>query len=108
MSLVHITDANFEKEVLGSKKPVIIDAYAEWCGPCKLMGPVFEELSKEMTNFKFLKFNTEDDGRLAARFGIMSIPTLLIFHGGEEVNRIVGYMPKISLKENIQKITKNL
>ncbi|MEM4259739.1 MAG: thioredoxin [Candidatus Woesearchaeota archaeon] len=108
MSLVNLTSTNFEKEVIGSKKPVIIDAYAEWCGPCKLMAPLFEELSKEMNEYKFLKFNTDEDEKLAAMFGIMSIPTLLIFNNGKEVDRITGFMPKMMLKENIKKITKNL
>jgi thioredoxin 1 len=108
MTMLHVTKSNFESEVIHAKKPVIIDAYADWCGPCKLMAPIFEQLSQELKEVKFAKMDTESEADLASQFGIMSIPTLMMFNQGEEVERIVGFMPKEVLKKKIEAITKNL
>jgi thioredoxin 1 len=100
--VVHVTQETFDKEVLQSKTPVIIDFWASWCGPCQMMGPVFEELSKEYQGkLKFVKISTEEHPDLAGSFNIRGIPSLSIINGKEEVNRLVGYMPKDELKKKI-------
>jgi len=102
MALVHINKENFEKEVTNSDIPVIMDFWAEWCGPCQMMGPVFEELSGEYEGkLKFTKLDTEENPQLAGQFGIQGIPSLLILKGGKEVSRIVGFAPKDLLKAKI-------
>jgi len=108
MAVVHITMENFEKEVLQSDKPVLIDFWAPWCGPCKMMGPVFEELSDEMTDLKFVKINTEDNQELAGQFQIQGIPTLSLIKGSKEVDRMSGFAPKPILKQKIEAMMKNL
>ena len=97
-----VNDKNFESEVIKADKPVIVDFWAEWCGPCKVLGPRFEELSKEMTEVKFAKLNVEENQETAGKFQVMSIPTLIIFNGGEIVGKIVGALPKDALKEKIE------
>lgn len=108
-NLVHLNQNNFEKEVKQSDVPIIVDFWAEWCGPCKMMGPVFEELSDDYKGkLKFAKLNTEEEPSLAGNFGIRGIPTLLVMNDGEEVDRIVGFAPKELLKEKIDKILAQL
>lgn len=98
----HVTDADFDKEVLKSDKPVIVDFWAEWCGPCRVLGPRFEELSKEMTDIKFVKLDVDSNQETAGKYGVRSIPTLLMFKKGEIAGNIVGALPKDSLQEKIQ------
>ena len=86
-----ITKKEFEKEVLGSKEPVLVDFYADWCGPCKMLAPIMDEISKE---YKVFKVNTDDEQELAAKYGIMSIPCVIAFKDGKEINRSVGLKPK--------------
>ncbi len=81
----------FEKEVLGSKKPVLVDFYADWCGPCRMLAPVMEEVGKE---YKVFKVNTDDEEELAREYGIMSIPCVIAFKDGKEINRSVGLVDK--------------
>ena len=105
MALVHLTLDNYQKEVVESDIPVIIDFWAEWCGPCLMMAPVFEELSNEYEGkLKFAKLNTEQDPMTPQQFGIMGIPTLVVVKNGKEVDRIVGYAPKEVLKQKIEAI----
>lgn len=97
-----VTDATFDKEVLKSEKTVLVDCWAEWCGPCKLMGPVFEELSKDLTKAKFVKLDVDANGQTAGRYNVMSIPTILAFKNGKETGRLVGFQPKPALKKAIE------
>ena len=102
MVLVHINEENFESEVMKSNIPVLVDFWAPWCGPCQLMGPVFEELSEDYDGkLKFAKLNTEEQPQLAGLFGIQGIPSLLFVKDGKEVSRIVGFAPKEMLKQKI-------
>jgi thioredoxin 1 len=99
-----VTDATFEAEVLKSDKPVLVDFWAPWCGPCRMVAPVVEELAGEYAGrVKFLKLNTDDNVNTAAKYGIRSIPTLLMFRGGTSVDQIVGFRPKGDLKRTIEK-----
>ena len=109
MAITHITPENFEKEVKNNELPVLIDFWAPWCGPCQMMGPVFEELSDEYAGkVAFVKINTEDHPELAMPFGIQGIPSLVLAKEGKEVNRIVGFAPKEMLKAKIDEIVNAL
>ena len=92
-----ITDTQFESEVLKSKGLVLVDFWAEWCGPCMMLGPVIEEVSEEIDDVKFCKVNCDEARELALEYGIMSIPCLLVFENGELVNQSIGYIDKDSV-----------
>ena len=103
MATLPVTDASFDLDVLKSDVPVVVDFWAEWCGPCKMIGPIIEELANELQGkLKVAKVNVDNEGNLAAKFNIMSIPTLLVFKNGQVVNQIVGAMPKAQLLAKIQ------
>ena len=107
--ITHITPENFDKVVKESTLPVLIDFHAPWCGPCQMMGPVFEELSNDYTDkIIFAKLNTEDHPQLVGGFGIQGIPALLLTKEGKEVDRIVGFAPKDMLKQKIDAIYNKL
>ena len=92
--MLEITMDNFEKEVLESEKPVLVDFWATWCGPCMMLAPTVEEIAKERPDIKVCKVNVDEAGDLAAAFGIMSIPTLMVFKNGEVAKQLVGLVPK--------------
>lgn len=94
MSVLHITSATFENEVLHSDKPVLLDFWASWCGPCRMVGPILDEIAAERSDIKVCKINVDEQPALAAQFGVMSIPTLVVVKNGQEVNRSVGALPK--------------
>ena len=94
---LEVTDANFEGEVLKSEKPVLVDFWAPWCGPCQALGPVIEELSKEVTTVKVVKLNVDENPASAQAYGVMSIPTLKVFKGGEVAKEFIGVQPKEKL-----------
>lgn len=94
MSVITITKENFESEVLNSDKPVLLDFWAAWCGPCKMVSPVVDEIAGEVTHAKVGKINVDEQPELAAKFRVMSIPTLAVFKGGKLVNTTVGARPK--------------
>ncbi len=94
MSVLKITSENFEQEVLQSEKPVLVDFYADWCGPCKMMAPVIEEIAGEVTDVKVGKLNIDSELEIAQKYGVMSIPTLIVFKNGEVVKRDLGAKPK--------------
>jgi thioredoxin 1 len=101
---MQFTDQNFEAEVLKSDKPVLVDFWAVWCGPCQMMGPIIEELAKEVAGkYKVGKMNVDENRETAAKFGIMSIPTLIIFKDGKAVKQLVGVQSKDNLKEELEK-----
>ena len=94
MAVININKDNFEEEVIKSEKKVLIDFYADWCGPCKMIGPVVEGLADENPNIKVVKVNVDDNSDLAAKYQVMSIPTLIVVNNGEVVNKSVGLISK--------------
>jgi len=103
MGALHLTEQNFEAEVIKSASPVLVDFWAEWCGPCKMISPIVDEIANELQGkLKVAKINVDNEGNLAAKFNIMSIPTLLVFKNGQVVNQIIGAMSKAQLLAKIQ------
>ena len=101
MEILHITQANFEELVLKSEKPVLLDFWAPWCGPCRMVAPIVEEIAAENESIAVGKVNVDDDGPLAARFGITSIPTLILMDKGEAVKTLVGFRPKADILKQL-------
>ena len=97
MSVMHITKANYDELVKNSDKPVLLDFWAAWCGPCKMVSPLVDEIALENADIKVGKINVDEQPELAAKFGVMSIPTLVVMENGKEVNRSIGAMPKANI-----------
>ncbi|MFA5945932.1 MAG: thioredoxin [Patescibacteria group bacterium] len=100
-----LTTANFDSQITQSTTPVVVDFWAVWCGPCKVMGPLIEELGNEMSDVSFAKVNVDDNSELAMRFNVLSIPTFVVMKGGSEVGRFSGAMSKETFKERVKQIT---
>ena len=94
MEIIKVNSQNFEEEVIKSEKPVLIDFYADWCGPCKMLSPIIDEIAEENSEIKVVKVNVDDSQDLAMKYQVMSIPTLVVIKNGEEVNRSVGLIDK--------------
>jgi thioredoxin 1 len=103
--VVEFTQENFEKEVVNSDKPVIVDFWATWCGPCKVLAPIVEEAAKEYKEkYKIGKLNVDDAMEIATKFRVMNIPTLVFFNKGREVSRMVGVVSKDAIGEKIEEV----
>ncbi len=103
MSVIELNDENFQKEVLDSKGTIIVDFFAEWCGPCKMMAPIYDEASKEAgEKARFGKVNVDANQKTAQKHGIMSIPTIIIFKDGKEVEKLMGVQDKETLLSKIK------
>ena len=94
MAVLHVNKDNFQQEVLESSKPVLLDFWATWCMPCRMLSPILDEIAEETDEFKICKINVDEEGDLAVQFRVMSIPTLVVMKNGEEVNRSLGVIPK--------------
>ena len=97
MSVIHVTKENFQAEVLGSDKPVLLDFFATWCGPCRMVGPILDEIASQREDIKVCKINVDEEADLASQYRIMSVPTLMVVKNGEVVNKSMGAMPKAKI-----------
>jgi thioredoxin 1 len=102
MAIVNVSDQSFKTEVEATGT-VLVDFWAPWCGPCKMIAPILEELDKELTDLKIAKLNVDDNPESASRFGVMSIPTLIVFKDGQPVDKIVGFQSKDALKHVVSR-----
>lgn len=102
MEILKIDSENFEEEVIKSEKTVLIDFFADWCGPCKMLSPIIEQFAKENIEIKVVKINVDDSPDLAVKYGVMSIPTLVVIKNGEEVNRSVGLIDKSEILDLVK------
>jgi len=102
-----VTDASFKNDVLDSEIPVLVDFWAPWCGPCRMVAPVVEEIADQYAGeLKVVKLNTDENPQVASQYGIRSIPTLMIFQGGQKVDMVVGAVPKTTLATTVEKYVK--
>jgi thioredoxin 1 len=103
-NIVYVGQDNFEREVLQSNQPVLVDFYADWCGPCKALAPIIEEAASELEGrLKVAKLDVDRNEELSMRYGVQSIPTLLLFKGGQEAERIVGFLSKAQLMSRLER-----
>ena len=100
-NITHTSDDKFQDDVINSDTPVLVDYWAEWCGPCKMIAPILEEIAAEQENIKIAKVNVDDSPDLARRYEIMSIPALIVFENGEPAKKLIGAKPKGALLEEI-------
>ncbi len=102
MSVIEINNSNFESEVLRSEKPVLADFNASWCGPCRMLKPMLDQLAGERNDVKFVSINIDDEYDLAEQYGVSSIPCLVLFKGGQEAGRSVGLIPKAAIENFLE------
>ena len=102
--LQDVTDATFKSEVLEAEGPVLVDFWAPWCGPCRVIGPVLEEIAAERDDLRIVKLNTDENPNTAAAFQVLSIPTMIIFKGGEPAKKIIGAYPKRKLEGELESV----
>jgi thioredoxin 1 len=100
--LADVTDANFDSEVLQGDGPILVDFWAPWCGPCRVVHPVLEEIDAEREDLKIVSLNTDDNPQTAAKFEVLSIPTMILFRDGEIAKKIIGAMPKARLEAELE------
>ena len=103
MSVINLTDLNFEQEVMRSDKPVLIDFFATWCGPCRMVSPLVDEIAQQRSDIKVCKVDVDDQGELASRFGVSSIPMLVVMKNGKVTAQNVGAVPKEKILELVEK-----
>jgi thioredoxin 1 len=101
-NIIEVTDSSFQAEVLESETPVLVDFWAPWCGPCRVVAPVLEEIAGEREDLRIVKVNVDENQQTAAQFGILAIPTLLLFRGGAEAKRIQGALPRKRLEAELE------
>jgi thioredoxin 1 len=100
-NLTQVTDANFQAEVIESSEPVLVDFWAPWCGPCRVVHPILEEMQNERDDFRIVSINVDENQQTAASYQVLSIPTLILFKGGQAVKTVVGAMPKKRLEAEL-------
>jgi thioredoxin 1 len=103
-ALIEVTDTNFQAEVIESETPVLVDFWAPWCGPCRVVGPVLEEIAAERDDLRIVKLNTDENPETAAAFQVLSIPTMILFKAGEPAKKIIGAYPKRKLEAELDPV----
>src|SRR4051794_11146382 len=101
-NLPEVTDTNFQAEVIESEQPVLVDFWAPWCGPCRVVAPVLEEIAEERPELRVVKLNVDENQQTAANFEVLSIPTLILFKGGQPVKKVIGAYPKRKLEAELE------
>ena len=101
-TLQHVSDANFQAEVIESETPVLVDFWAPWCGPCRVVAPVLEEIAGERPDLRIVKLNVDDNQRTAAQFDVLSIPTMILFKNGQVAKKVIGAYPKKRLEAELE------